>query len=245
MKPPSRTAEPGARLFPPPGYARSRSGERDIVALHAVAGAVAAALADGSALSDWAASSASRELPGGRGPAWRVDLGGAAAVVRHYRRGGWMGPLLGDRYFDRPPRPFAELTVSESLRGAGVSTPRVLAAVVTPAQPGYRADIATEWLSPGLDLQELLRPNLYPDAERAAAAEEAGRTIGRAHAAGLDHPDLRPRNVFLQPAGGGTWTAALLDLDRARIGVPGQGPAKKKTSSGSIDRSTRSAARAA
>jgi 3-deoxy-D-manno-octulosonic acid kinase len=145
----------------------------------------------------------------------------------------------------RPPRPFVELSVSESLREAGVPTPRVLAALVTPAHPGYRADIATEWLSPGLDLEEVLRPNLYPAAERAAAIEEAGRVIGRAHAAGLDHPDLRPRNVFLQPLAGG-WKAALLDLDRARIAERGaSAPTKKKTSNASIGPSRRSAARAA
>jgi hypothetical protein len=232
--------------FPPPGYERRRLGDRDVVALGAVAAAVADALHGAATLAEWAAASGAREIAGGRGPAWRVELGGAPAAVRHYRRGGWMGPLLGDRYLDSPPRPFAELSVSESLRGAGVPTPRVLAAVVTPAHPGYRADIATEWLSPGLDLEELLRPNLYPAAERAAALEEAGRTIGRAHAAGLDHPDLRPRNVLLQPLEGGRWQAALLDLDRARMAARGAfAPTKKKTSSASIGRSPRSVARAA
>jgi tRNA A-37 threonylcarbamoyl transferase component Bud32 len=129
-----------------------------------------------------------------------------------------MTPLLGDRYFDRPPRPFVELATSEALRAAGVLTPRVLAAVVTPARPGYRADLATEWLSPGLDLEEFLRPELYPPTERGPAIEAAGRLVGRAHAAGLHHPDLRPRNVFLRPGEPGRWEAALLDLDRARIG---------------------------
>ncbi|HET6639118.1 MAG TPA: lipopolysaccharide kinase InaA family protein [Gemmatimonadota bacterium] len=232
--------------FPPSGYERSLLGDRDVVALSAVAAAVADALAGAPTLAAWAAASAAREIAGGRGPAWRVELGGVPAAVRHYRRGGWMGPLLGDRYLDATPRPFVELSVSESLRGAGVPTPRVLAAVVVPAHPGYRADIATEWLSPGLDLEEFLRPNLYPAAERAAAIEEAGRTIGRAHEEGLDHPDLRPRNVFLQPLEGGRWKAALLDLDRARIAARGaRAPAKKKTSSGSTGLLRRSFARAA
>jgi 3-deoxy-D-manno-octulosonic acid kinase len=224
---------------------RTRIGGHDVVAAESAADAVAAALAVAPTLADWSGANARQELSGGRGTAWRVDLGGVPAAVRHYRRGGWMGPLLGDRYLDRPPRPFVELSTSEALREAGVRTPRVLAAVVTPARPGYRADIATAWLSPGLDLEELLRPNLYPDAERAKAIEEAGRAIGKAHAAGLDHPDLRPRNVFLQPRGSGGWDAALLDLDRARLAPEGAASAKKKTSSGSIDRSRRNAARAA
>ncbi|MGH7566965.1 MAG: lipopolysaccharide kinase InaA family protein, partial [Gemmatimonadota bacterium] len=184
---------------------------------------------------------------GGRGPVWRVDLGGTPAAIRHYRRGGWMGPLLGDRYFDRPPRPFVELSVSEALRDAGVRTPRVLAAVIAPTRPGYRADLATEWLSPGLDLEELLRPNVYPTADRAPAVEAAARTVGRAHAAGLDHPDLRPRNLFLRPLGAGEWEAALLDLDRARIATVGTRgtPAKKKTSTASDALWRRSVERAA
>jgi 3-deoxy-D-manno-octulosonic acid kinase len=184
-------------------------------------------------------------VEGGRGPLWRVELGGRPAAVRHYRRGGWMAPLLGDRYFDRPPRPFAELATSEALRRRGVRTPQVLAAIVSPAGAGYRADIATEWLAPGLDLEELLRPNLYPAAVRATAIEAAGRAIGGAHAGGLDHPDLRPRNVFLEPRDAETWKAALLDLDRARIALPADASTKKKTSPASGARSRRSAGPAA
>lgn len=247
MTPSVPFADPGTetRPFPPPDYVRCRLGEREVVALASLAGAIADALGDAPTLAAWATANAVRELPGGRGPAWRVDLGGVPAAVRHYRRGGWIGPLLGDRYLDSPPRPFVELAVSEALRKAGVRTPRVLAAVVSPAHPGYRADVATEWLSPGLDLEELLRPNVYPAPERAAALEEAGRTISRAHAAGLDHADLRPRNVFLRPLESGRWEAAILDLDRARIAGPRDASGKKKTSSASTGRSRRSAARAA
>ena len=223
---------------------RIRSAAADAVALEAVAGAVEEALEVSGSLAAWAASRAEREIRGGRGTAWKVDLGGVPAAVRHYRRGGWMGPLLGDRYLDRPPRPFRELVTSEALRTAGVPTPRVLAAVVIPARPGYRADLATEWISPGLDLAELLRPGLYPAAERRPAIEAGGRVVARAHAAGLDHPDLRPRNVFLRAAAPGDWEAVLLDLDRARIGSA-DAEVKKKTSRASGARSTRSAARAA
>ena len=137
--------------------------------------------------------------------------------MRRYHRGGWMAPLLGDRYLDRPPRPFAELAASERARARGVATPRVLAAVAHPAGPGYRAEIATEWLSPGHGLAALLVPGAYPEPVRAAALGAAGEAVGRAHAAGLDHPDLNVSNLFLQPSAGGAWTAWILDLDRARF----------------------------
>lgn len=128
-----------------------------------------------------------------------------------------MAPLLGDRYLGRPPRPFVELAVSERARAAGIATPRVLAAVVHPARPGYRAEIATEWLPDGLGLGALLVPGAWPDPDRAAALEAAGTVVGRAHAAGLDHPDLNVSNLFLRPSPDGAWTAWILDLDRARF----------------------------
>ncbi|HUP00454.1 MAG TPA: lipopolysaccharide kinase InaA family protein [Gemmatimonadota bacterium] len=204
--------------FPPAGYRRWRAGPHDAVAWEPAAEPVRAALAESGSLYDWAAAHSEREVETGRGRLFAVRLGPLRAAVRHYRRGGWIAPLLDDRYFDDPPRPFAELAISEGLRQAGVSTPRVLAGVVTRAAPGYRADLATEWLEPGLDLVSLLAPNHYPDDERAAALAAAGETVGRAHRAGLDHPDLNPGNVFVQPFQNG-WSAALLDLDRARITV--------------------------
>ncbi|MGH7542671.1 MAG: lipopolysaccharide kinase InaA family protein, partial [Gemmatimonadota bacterium] len=61
--------------------------------------------------------------------------------------------------------------------------------------------------------------NVYPAADRRAGLAAAGREVGRAHRAGLDHPDLNVGNLFLQPADPG-WRAWLLDLDRAAIGPP-------------------------
>lgn len=149
-----------------------------------------------------------------------MRLGSDLAAVRRLLRGGWVAPLLGDRYLDRPPRPLVELAVSERARAAGVATPRVLAAVVHPAAVGYRAEIATAWLTPGHGLLALLVPGAYAEAVRAAGIEAAGEAIGRAHAAGLDHPDLNATNVFLQPVPVGAWTGSMLDLDRARLRAP-------------------------
>ena len=62
--------------FPPSGYVRRRLGESDVVALETAAGAVADALASQPTLARWAAGRAQREVGGGRGPVWRLDLGG-------------------------------------------------------------------------------------------------------------------------------------------------------------------------
>jgi 3-deoxy-D-manno-octulosonic acid kinase len=189
-----------------------------VVALETVAAAVRAALETAPSLAAWAGERAERSRHGGRGVVHSARLADRPVAVRHARRGGWMRPL-GDRYLDRPPRPFRELSVSVRLRARGVATPEVLAAIVVPARPGYRADLATAWIEPGHDLRDLLAPNFYPAGSRRAGMEAAGGLVGRAHRAGLDHPDLNVGNLFLEPADPG-WRAWLLDLDRATIGPP-------------------------
>lgn len=234
-----------AAPFPPPGYSRWRQGRHDAVAHEAIADAVREALGPAGNLSAWAAPRAERAIETGRGTVYAVRLGPILAAVRHFHRGGWMGPFLGDRYFDSPPRPFAELAISERIRAAGVATPRVLAAIVTSLRVGYRADLATDWLEPGHDLAALLAPNRYPPSHRRAALEAAGETVGRAHRSGLDHADLNLSNVFVQPWEAGRWTAALIDLDRARMDDSSTAAFKKKTSAASTARWRRPAARAA
>lgn len=196
-----------------------------MVAAESLAGAVRAALEAEPTLAVWASRRAEGSRPAGRGTVHVARLGDRAIAVRHARRGGWMQPL-GDRYFDRPPRPFRELVVSARLRAAGITTPEVVAALVVPARPGYRADLATAWIEPGHDLRDLLAPNVYPALLRRAGMEAAGGLVGRAHRAGLDHPDLNVGNLFLQPADPG-WRAWLLDLDRAAVGSPSPDVARR------------------
>ncbi len=226
--------------FPPPGYLRWRQGAHEVVALESVADLVRAALEAYPTLHAWAAAHSEREIDSGRGALHVAALGATRAAVRHYRRGGWMGPLLGDRYLDRPPRPFVELSVSEALRSAGIATPRVMAAATTDAAVGYRADLATEWMQGGHDLIALLRPGAYPPEDRARALGAAGREVGRAHAAGLDHPDLNVTNLFVRHDGE-SWSAALLDLDRARLepGHPARGERNLARLRRSIDKTVR------
>jgi tRNA A-37 threonylcarbamoyl transferase component Bud32 len=226
--------------FPPVGYRRIRVGGREVVAWDPVVGAVEGALAEADSLYDWVAKFG-RHAGRGRGEIHEARLGSERAAVRRYRRGGWMRPL-GDRYLDRVPRPFRELEASTALRDAGVPTPRVLAAVVARAPLGYRGEIAVEWLEPGHDLELLLRPGAYPSAVASIALRAAGRCVGLAHRAGLDHPDLQYRNLFVRPLPDGGWEAFLLDLDRAHIHPGRPDRAKKKTSRGSSVRSTRRAA---
>ncbi len=179
-----------------------------------VAAAVRAAVTQAGTLYAWAARQPGREAFQGRGEAYGVALGPARAVVRHARRGGWLAPLLGDRYWGIP-RFEREIAMSERLRAAGVATPAVLAGVRYDAGAWHRADVATERV-PGVDLAALL----FGDAPSEGAARDAvwpavGRLVGRLHGGGFVHPDLQLRNVVYDASvpGGAAW---LLDIDTCR-----------------------------
>lgn len=162
-----------------------------------VAGAVRAALAEAGSLYAWASRQASRETFRGRGDAYGVSLGGVGAVVRHARRGGLFGPLLGDLYFGRP-RFERELVMAERLSGAGVPTPAVLAGVRYRAAPAHRADVATEWI-PGRDLAATLFGAEPPAGEvRQRLWRTVAALVRRLHEEGFVHPDLQLGNVLIE-----------------------------------------------
>ncbi len=182
------------------------------VARSEVAEAVRTALALHGSLYAWAAAEPDRIVFHGRGEAYGVDLGSIEAVVRHARRGGFLGPLLGDRYLGTP-RFFRELVWSRHLAAAGVRTPVVLAGVWHRAGLIHRADVATARVE-GSDLATLFFSDEPPaGAEREAILLAVGRTVRRLHDASCVHPDLQLRNVLVAGAPPEAW---LLDVDSCR-----------------------------
>lgn len=144
-------------------------------------------------------------------------------VVRRYLRGGWMAPLLHDRYLRRGgSRPEREARASDAARARGIPTPRVEAGVVYPAGPlWYRADLVTRFVDDSVDLAALLFRDAAPGGisptpdDRVRALAEAGRLARRMAGAGLFHPDLNAKN-FLVVGDPGDPEVWVLDLDRAR-----------------------------
>jgi 3-deoxy-D-manno-octulosonic acid kinase len=196
----------------PPGYVAWSLGAGGAVARSDVADAVRAALASHRSLYAWAAAQPGRTAFTGRGEAYGVALGGTAAVVRHARRGGLLGPFLGDRYLGRP-RLFRELSWSRRLDLAGIPTPVILAGVWYRSGALHRADVATARVE-GRDLATLLFAEEPPaGAARAAILGAVGRTVRRLHDAGCVHPDLQLRNVLIAGMPPEVW---LLDLDSCR-----------------------------
>lgn len=156
----------------------------------------------------------------GRGATGFAELEGRAVVLRHYRRGGAVRRLLGDRYLRcglRASRPGRELALLGRLHAAGLPVPVPVAARVVPAgpvSPFYRADLITERLPATCTLAEAL----YLGPLDTGAWERIGRTIARFHAAGVEHADLNAHNVLLGPGD----AIYLVDFDRGRMRRPGR-----------------------
>lgn len=157
----------------------------------------------------------------GRGPVARIALDdGGHAIVRHYRHGGALAGVLGDLYWQWPPRPWRELVATEAARGAGVLVPEVLGALVRPlgvSGPAawlYRGDLVTRELA---DRRSLLAAlvGARDAAERRAWLAAAVRAVLRLHAAGISHPDLSVGN-FLVGADPDA-PVAIIDFDRAAV----------------------------
>lgn len=180
---------------------------------------VGQALSRSSSLFEHAAAQPGVRSRIGRGTTFLVELAGRDWVVRHYHRGGWMGPLLGDRYpRGGEPRPFRELRLAQAARARNIATPEVLAAVTyTGRGPFYRGDLATAAVPGAVDLAELtFGPDAWTEKERTRAWGAAGRTMRQSFQQGLWHADLNLRNIVVAREDDAL-DAYLIDLDRGRL----------------------------
>ncbi|MCA9773242.1 MAG: phosphotransferase [Myxococcales bacterium] len=151
----------------------------------------------------------------GRGAIHALTVGRECRLlVRHYRRGGVLAPLLGDRYLGGgTPRPVAELLATEFARAHDVAVPTIAGALVRPAGPfAYRGDLFVVEEPGSVDLLGFLRREPDP-ARRRAVLRRTGAEIRRMHDAGLDHRDLNVKNVLVRRDG----AIMILDFDRARV----------------------------
>ncbi len=150
-------------------------------------------------------------VAGGRGAAWQVYTPAGAAVLRHYRRGGAVARLLGDRYFwngAERSRPFAEFRLLRHLQALQLPAPRPLAARYRRSGLFYRADLLTHLIPGAQTLAELARDHRLD----AALMRQAGAAVAAFHANRVWHADLNAHNV-LAAAG----IVHLIDFDRGEL----------------------------
>jgi 3-deoxy-D-manno-octulosonic acid kinase len=163
----------------------------------------------------WRGHGGAQAPNGGRGAAWLVQTPAGAAVLRHYRRGGALARLAGDRYWwngAERSRPFAEFRLLQWLRAQTLPVPRPLAARYQRDGLFYRADLLTGLIPAA----ETLAQRLAGGTLDAACMAAVGTTIARFHAAGAWHADLNAHNVLLNASG-----VHLIDFDRGRRRAPG------------------------
>lgn len=151
----------------------------------------------------------------GRGTTHFVRSAGRRFVLRHYRRGGLLARLLGDRYLwrgEQSTRPFEEWQLTYRLHRAGLPVPAPLAARYRQQGFSYSGDLITERLAVVGSLTECLRTG----ALSVLTWISIGRCIRRFHNLGVCHADLNAHNVLLSED-----AVYLIDFDRCQLRPPG------------------------
>jgi 3-deoxy-D-manno-octulosonic acid kinase len=148
----------------------------------------------------------------GRGTTWFLKAGdGKRYVLRHYRRGGLLARLAGDRYGwrgEEHTRPFAEWQLTYRLHRAGLPVPTPIAARYRRHGSTYTGDIITERLATVGSLAECLRTG----ALSVLTWISIGRCIRRFHDLGVCHADLNAHNILLSED-----DIYLIDFDRCQL----------------------------
>jgi 3-deoxy-D-manno-octulosonic acid kinase len=135
-------------------------------------------------------------------------------VLRHYRRGGWVARVLGDRYLWRgaeQTRSFAEFRLLAELLRRGLDVPKPIAAQYRHSGAHYRADLITAEIPDSQTLAQYVESQTLD----AWIAQRVGIAIARLHAAGADHADLNAHNILLDA--NRVW---IIDFDRGQLREP-------------------------
>lgn len=162
----------------------------------------------------WRARDALRAQSGGRGGVAIVATPAGECVLRHYRRGGLVASLMGDRYVwtgADGTRPFREFRLLGELARLGLPAPAAVAAAYRLHGPFYRADLLTRRLAGAHTLADDLAAGKLDQ----PLAEAVGELVARFHRAGVWHADLNAHNVMIAPDG-----LYLIDFDRGRLREP-------------------------
>lgn len=162
----------------------------------------------------WQAQSRLRARSGGRGTVGYIDSPVGPLVLRHFRRGGALGGLRGDRYLwlgAGRSRGFREFALLQHLHVRALPVPRPLAARCVHHGLWTRDDLLTAELPGAQTLAQQIAAGSLCGADWRAL----GVTLGRFHAAGVDHADLNVHNILRAD---GVWH--LIDFDRGRLRTP-------------------------
>jgi 3-deoxy-D-manno-octulosonic acid kinase len=162
----------------------------------------------------WRERDALRVHAGGRGGVAVIDTPAGECVLRHYRRGGLVATLMGDRYLWRGAmrtRPFAEFHLLAEIERLGLPGPTPVAARYCRQGAFYTADLITRRIADAHTLAERLAAGQLDS----ALAEAVGVLVARFHRAGIWHADLNAHNVMVSGD-----ALFLIDFDRGQKRAP-------------------------
>ena len=163
----------------------------------------------------WRVLGGLRQQSGGRGGVAVIATPAGECVLRHYRRGGLVAKLMGDRYLwtgaDRT-RCFAEFRLLGLIASLGLPGPQAVGCRYRREGLFYTADLITRRIGDARTLAECLAAGLL-DGEM---AELVGALVARFHREGIWHADLNAHNVLVTAE-----ALYLIDFDRGRQRRPG------------------------
>jgi len=162
----------------------------------------------------WRARGQLEEESGGRGGISYIDASFGRCALRHYRRGGMVARVMGDRYLwtgAERTRAFAEFRLLAALRARDLYVPAPIAARYRRSGAHYRADLITQRIEGATTLAQLLAQQ-RADSPTAA---RIGSALAGFHSAGAYHADLNAHNVLV--AADAVW---LVDFDRGELRTP-------------------------
>lgn len=162
----------------------------------------------------WRDNDALRTQAGGRGGVAIIETPVGECVLRHYRRGGLVASLMGDRYLwtgaDRS-RPFTEFRLLVEIARLGLPGPAPVAARYCRHAFFYSADLITRRIADAHTLAECLAAGRLD----AGLARRVGAVIARFHRVGIWHADLNAHNVLVAAD-----SIYLIDFDRGQLRAP-------------------------
>jgi 3-deoxy-D-manno-octulosonic acid kinase len=162
----------------------------------------------------WRALDRATAAPGGRGGIVFADTPHGNWALRHYRRGGLVARVMGDRYLwngAEHTRSFAEFRLLHDLVDRGFDVSRPIAARYRRQGTHYRADLITQFIPDASTLTwRVQHGGIDTD-----TARRVGAAIARLHAVGIYHADLNAHNVLIDADK--VW---LIDFDRGELRPP-------------------------
>ena len=151
----------------------------------------------------------------GRASTWFFEHHGLKAVIRHYWRGGLVGKIVTDQYFNlglKKSRVYQEFALLAHLSEQGFNVPKPIAAQFIPSGLIYRGDIITQAIEGAQSVLDILQRRSLTQIE----IKQVAHGIAKFHNEGVFHADLNINNILFDHQG----EVYLIDFDRGQLKTP-------------------------